>query len=116
MSTDNFAPVICNLAGTTLQVGGACALGYGTLYGIRGISNFLTDGIEAMPKYFEDPGSMFTLDGDGTTRDKLLTKLKEYGVRGGMIMAAVGAGLVLKRCGKYLLAPETIARIVQATS
>ena len=106
--TDNLTPVITALLGNASQVGGSCMIGYGVLYGIKGVSNTMTDALENMPRYFAQPDEIINdLTGKHQGDEEVAADHKSWtetlrstGIKVALVGGLIVAGVMLKKGGK----------------
>lgn len=60
--SQNLTPIFCNLADSTLFIGGTVVNGIAILYSIGSISTSLMEYIKIMPKLIDDPKSVLVTD------------------------------------------------------
>ena len=118
--TENLSGVVCTLGGAAFQVGGQCLLGYGILYSVRGISSGLTDILERMPRYFNNPTKVMEdavkVSTDGQQNQQTWNEwLQSTGIRGGLVLGVIATGVVVKHIGRYVSDPSTIAYLTEMT-
>ncbi len=114
----NLTPLVCNLAGNALQVGGSCFVGFGVLYGIKGISSTMTDTVELLPRYFEDPTKInedFRRVKENPL-EQIVGVLGSTGLKAVLIAGTVGTGVLLKRGGSRLASKQMIETLENLTS
>jgi len=112
---ENVTQLICNLGGDALQIGGTGFIAIGTLYGVRGVSSSITDLLEKLPGYFNNPDAIVN-EVEENNADSILKYVKDTGKRAGLIAGVLLFGIALKRGGRLMADPTTIAKIVSFTS
>lgn len=115
--TGNLAPVVCNLAGNAMQLGGSCFIGLGVLYGVKGISSTMTNTIELLPKYIDKPKTLgsdievYTANSSSSIGKIIL----DTSTKGLLICGTVGAGVLLKKGGIRVAHPQFIKSLESLT-
>lgn len=111
---ENVTQLICDLGGNALQIGGTGFIAIGTLYGVRGVSSSITDLLEKLPGYFNNPDAL--VDTMDNNVNSILNYAKNTTKRAGLVAGVLLFGIALKRGGRIMADPSTIAKIISFTS
>jgi hypothetical protein len=132
---ENLTPVIFNLSGNALIIGGSCIMGFGVLYGVRGMSTtmILLKSYQLISITHNKFSMMFRQNlskNDVDNEDDIVcphcqrhtheastwrTILVNNGVKSILVLAAVGLGVGLNGAGRYVTSDKAINAAIAIT-